>query len=116
MAVKLSSLLFLLALTNVAFATRHQQPGFQSQSECQFQSIQALEPTNQIKADAGLTEIWNHNDEQLKCAGVTVIRHTIEPNGLLLPSYSNAPQLIYVIQGMHANMHTFISTYLFFID
>ncbi|KAG6658786.1 hypothetical protein CIPAW_04G186900 [Carya illinoinensis] len=30
---------------------------------------------------------------QFQCAGVAVVRRTIEPNGLLLPQYSNAPQL-----------------------
>ncbi|KAL9684469.1 hypothetical protein QQ045_021908 [Rhodiola kirilowii] len=103
MAVKLSSLLCLLVLINVAFAARQQQqrPGFQTeiQGECQLQSLQALEPNNTIRAQAGLTEIWNHNDDQLKCAGVTLVRHTIERKGLLLPSYTNAPQLIYIIQG-----------------
>uniref|UniRef100_A0A7N0UYF6 Cupin type-1 domain-containing protein n=1 Tax=Kalanchoe fedtschenkoi TaxID=63787 RepID=A0A7N0UYF6_KALFE len=102
MAVKLSSFLCLLALINVACAARQQQPfKYQTEShgECQIQRLQALEPTNQIRAEAGSTDIWNHNEEQLKCAGATVIRHTIEPQGLLLPSYSNAPQLVYVIQG-----------------
>ncbi|KAG6719084.1 hypothetical protein I3842_04G186000 [Carya illinoinensis] len=33
------------------------------------------------------------NHQQFQCAGVAVVRRTIEPNGLLLPQYSNAPQL-----------------------
>ncbi|KAG6738276.1 hypothetical protein POTOM_057885 [Populus tomentosa] len=39
------------------------------------------------------------NDEQFECAGVAVIRHTIQKRGLLLPAYTNTPKLVYVEQG-----------------
>eukprot|EP00258_Populus_trichocarpa_P015103 XP_006370929.1 legumin B [Populus trichocarpa] len=98
-----------LVLFNCCFAqieqvtSRHDQQqarrrSFQ-QSECQLQRINALEPARRIKSEAGVTEIWDENDEQFQCAGVAVIRHTIQQRGLLLPAYSNAPKLVYVEQG-----------------
>jgi hypothetical protein len=75
---------------------RQQQRYF---GECNLDRLNALEPTNRIEAEAGQIESWDHNDQQFRCAGVAVIRRTIEPNGLLLPQYSNAPELIYIERG-----------------
>ncbi|KAG6724296.1 hypothetical protein I3842_03G253900 [Carya illinoinensis] len=61
--------------------------------------LDALKPTNRIEAEAGVIESWDPNHQQLQCAGVAVVRRTIEPNGLLLPHYSNAPQLVYIARG-----------------
>ncbi|CAK7346396.1 unnamed protein product [Dovyalis caffra] len=71
----------------------------QGQSQCQLDRLNALKPDNRIKSEAGVTESWDPNHDQFQCAGVAILRRTIEPNGLLLPSYSNAPQLIYIVQG-----------------
>ncbi|KAF5175934.1 12S seed storage globulin [Thalictrum thalictroides] len=71
----------------------------QRQSRCQVQNINALEPTQNVQSEAGETEHWDQNNEQLECAGVSVTRHTIQPRGLLLPHYHNAPKLTYVTQG-----------------
>ncbi|XP_026451105.1 legumin B-like [Papaver somniferum] len=82
-----------------------QQPQQQRQrqsrqeSECRIENIQALEPTRTIQSEAGVTERWDENEEQLQCAGVAVTRHVIQPRGLLLPEFVNAPKLIYVVQG-----------------
>ena len=76
------------------------------QNECQFDNLQALEPDTRIQAEAGLIESWNPDHEQFQCAGVAVVRRTIEPNGLHLPSYTNAPQLIYIVKG--TNTHTLL--------
>ncbi|KAA8543372.1 hypothetical protein F0562_021133 [Nyssa sinensis] len=67
---------------------------------CQIQRLNALEPTGRSQAEAGVTEFWDENNEQLECAGVAVVRHTIQPRGLLLPSYTNAPVLAYIVQGV----------------
>nr|TKS03400.1 legumin family protein [Populus alba] len=71
----------------------------QHQGQCQLDRLNALKPDNRIKSEAGVTESWDPNHDQFQCAGVAVVRRTIEPNGLLLPSYSNAPQLVYIVQG-----------------
>ena len=52
-----------------------------------------------VPSEAGFTEYLDQNHEQFRCAGVAVHRRTILPRGLLLPSYSNAPSLVYVVQG-----------------
>ena len=78
----------------------------QKQNECQFDRIKALESTRRIRSEAGVTEIWDENDQQFQCAGVVVIRHTIKQQGLLLPSYSNTPKFIYVDQGMQSILYS----------
>ncbi|KAJ6951396.1 legumin family protein [Populus alba x Populus x berolinensis] len=98
-----------LVLFNCGFAqieqvtSRHEQQQARRRSsqhsECQLQRINALEPARRIKSEAGVTEIWDENDEQFECAGVAVIRHTIHKRGLLLPAYTNTPKLVYVEQG-----------------
>nr|XP_043621177.1 11S globulin seed storage protein Ana o 2.0101-like [Erigeron canadensis] len=71
-----------------------------SRSKCQIDRITAREPNRQVTSEAGVSEFWDsfENDE-LECAGVEVVRHTIYSKGLLLPYYSNAPELVYVVQG-----------------
>ncbi|KAJ0035737.1 hypothetical protein Pint_25062 [Pistacia integerrima] len=76
---------------------RQQQQRFQTQ--CQIQNLNALEPQRRIESEAGVTEFWDQNEEQLQCANVAVFRHTIQSRGLLVPSYNSAPELIYVVQG-----------------
>ncbi|KAL9227597.1 hypothetical protein vseg_003270 [Gypsophila vaccaria] len=86
----------LLVLFNVCLGQGRQE--FKG-SECQIDRLTALEPTRRIQAEAGVTEIWDSNDQQFQCAGVTVMRRTIQPNGLLLPSFTSAPELVYIEQG-----------------
>ncbi|CAN1180816.1 Legumin B [Linum perenne] len=74
------------------------QEGY-SQNECQFRNLNAREPDRRITSEAGVTEVWDENDDQFQCAGVAILRHIIEERGLLLPAYTNAPKLVYVDQG-----------------
>ena len=71
------------------------------QTECRLDNLNAQEPSKRIESEAGFTEYWDQNDDQFKCAGIALLRHTIQRRGLLLPSYSNAPRLFYVAQGMY---------------
>ncbi|GAB4829237.1 hypothetical protein Ancab_018903 [Ancistrocladus abbreviatus] len=57
----------------------------QAFEHCRFDRINVLEPTRGIRAEAGITEVWDASEEQFRCAGMTFIRRTIEPGGLLLP-------------------------------
>ncbi|KAJ4797231.1 Glutelin [Rhynchospora pubera] len=63
------------------------------QRACRFENLQALEPSRRVQHEAGVTEYYDENNEQLRCAGLSVRRRTIEPRGLRLPAYSNAPSL-----------------------
>ncbi|KAI3979536.1 hypothetical protein MKX01_001728 [Papaver californicum] len=78
---------------------QQQQRQFRQQSECRIENLQALEPTRTIQSEAGVTERWDENEEQLQCSGVAISRHVIQPRGLLLPEFANAPKLTYVVQG-----------------
>ncbi|XP_015583443.1 legumin B [Ricinus communis] len=69
------------------------------QDQCQLNRINAVEPSRRFQSEAGLTEIWDENDQQFQCVGVVAMRHTIQQRGLLLPQYVNGPKLIYVVQG-----------------
>ncbi|XP_018827328.1 11S globulin-like [Juglans regia] len=96
--ILLSISLCLVVLVNGCLAQSggRQQPRF---GECKLKRLVALEPSNRIEAEAGVIESWDPNNQQFQCAGVAVVRRTIEPNGLLLPQYSNAPQLLYIVKG-----------------
>ncbi|EEF32199.1 11S globulin subunit beta precursor, putative [Ricinus communis] len=69
------------------------------QDQCQLRRITSAEPSRRFQSEAGVTEIWDENDEQFHCVGVVAMRHTIQARGLLLPQYVNGPRLIYVLQG-----------------
>ncbi|KAJ0111380.1 hypothetical protein Patl1_01775 [Pistacia atlantica] len=86
----------LLILFHGCLASRQQG---QQQNECQIDQLDALEPDNRVEYEAGMVETWDPNHEQFRCAGVAVARHTIQPNGLRLPEYSNAPTLMYIVEG-----------------
>ncbi|XP_072973221.1 cocosin 1-like [Typha angustifolia] len=96
-----------LVLCNVSLAQLGYSQGQQwqsqrrlgSESQCRIERINAQEPSRRVQSEAGVTEYFDQNDEQFQCAGVAAFRRVIEPKGLLLPSFSNAPRLIYIIQG-----------------
>uniref|UniRef100_A0ACD5ZVL3 Uncharacterized protein n=1 Tax=Avena sativa TaxID=4498 RepID=A0ACD5ZVL3_AVESA len=66
---------------------------------CRFDRLQAFEPLRQERSEAGFTEYYEEQNEQFRCAGLSVIRRVIEPQGLLLPRYHNTPGLVYILQG-----------------
>ncbi|GAB2303252.1 hypothetical protein Dimus_037247 [Dionaea muscipula] len=75
------------------------QQGRQRTEECDIWSLTVAEPSRRIQSEAGVTEYWDPSQQQFRCAGVVVLRHVVEPKGLLLPSYANAPHITYVVQG-----------------
>ncbi|XP_050366076.1 prunin 1 Pru du 6-like [Argentina anserina] len=87
--------LCLLVLFQGSLASRQSS----QRNECMLNRIQAREPDNRIETEAGRIESWDHNQDDFQCAGVAVQRITLERNGLHLPSYTNTPRLLYVVQG-----------------
>lgn len=76
------------------------------QSECRLDRLNALKPSRRIESEAGISEYWDlENDDELQCAGVSAVRHTIQRRGLLLPSFTNAPTIAFVQQGMNTFTH-----------
>ncbi|MCL7044410.1 hypothetical protein MKW94_024757 [Papaver nudicaule] len=73
---------------------------YQGQSQCRIENINAQEPNRRVESEAGVTEFWDQNNEQFECAGVAPARYIIQPNGLLLPFFVNAPRLVYIVQGL----------------
>lgn len=69
------------------------------QRACHFEQLSALEPSRRVQSEAGITEYYEENNEQLRCAGLSAFRRIIEPKGLQLPVYSNTPSLVYITQG-----------------
>ncbi|KAK8940965.1 Glutelin type-A 1 [Platanthera zijinensis] len=97
--LSLCCLLLLLPLSTLA-----QNPGenrqFRSRhEECRLERITGLQPRHRLESEAGVSEYFDGNEQQLQCAGVTVIRRTIKSGGLFLPAFSNSPGLTYVIEG-----------------
>ncbi|KAI3760178.1 hypothetical protein L1987_50569 [Smallanthus sonchifolius] len=96
MSILSLSLAFLLLFHGCLALRPFQQ---QTQNQCQIQRMNALEPKERVQAEAGYTEFFDSGDQQFQCAGVEVIRHHIQPQGLLLPSYVNTPLMVYILQG-----------------
>ncbi|BBH10186.1 RmlC-like cupins superfamily protein, partial [Prunus dulcis] len=96
MPLALASLCLLL-LFNGCLASR--QHIFGQNKEWQLNQLEAREPDNHIQSEAWCDRVMEPSDPQFQLAGVAVVRRTIEPNGLHLPSYVNAPQLIYIVRG-----------------
>ncbi|KAG6468849.1 hypothetical protein ZIOFF_073542 [Zingiber officinale] len=69
------------------------------QGMCGIERLSALEPSRRVQSEAGVTEYFDQLQQQMQCAGVSAYRRTIQPRGLLLPFFSNAPKLIYIVQG-----------------
>lgn len=81
--------------------------GRTQQDQCQLESLNPLEPSRRIEAEAGFSEIWEvQSAQELQCAGIGAIRHVIRPRGLMLPAYANSPELMYVVQGKYPNTST----------
>ncbi|KAH9682024.1 glutelin type-A 1 [Citrus sinensis] len=67
-------------------ATREQQQQQQRfQTQCNIQDLNALEPQQRVESEAGVTEFWDQNDEQLQCANVAVFRHRRGIHGAVFP-------------------------------
>ncbi|PIN00829.1 hypothetical protein CDL12_26661 [Handroanthus impetiginosus] len=95
MAKLILSLSFIL-LFSFTLALRE---GSWQQGECHLSRINAREPTFRLEAEGGVTEFWDHTNDEFQCAGVSIHRHRINPRGLVLPAYHNAPVLVYVVRG-----------------
>nr|O23878.1 RecName: Full=13S globulin seed storage protein 1; AltName: Full=Legumin-like protein 1; Contains: RecName: Full=13S globulin seed storage protein 1 acidic chain; Contains: RecName: Full=13S globulin seed storage protein 1 basic chain; Flags: Precursor [Fagopyrum esculentum]BAA21758.1 legumin-like protein [Fagopyrum esculentum] len=67
--------------------------------QCDVQRLTASEPSRRVRSEAGVTEIWDNDTPEFRCAGFVAVRVVIQPGGLLLPSYSNAPYITFVEQG-----------------
>ncbi|XP_071711249.1 11S globulin seed storage protein Ana o 2.0101-like [Rutidosis leptorrhynchoides] len=78
-----------------------QQPSrLSGRSDCQIDRIIAREPNRRVESQAGVSEFFeSFENDELECAGVEAVRHTIYPKGLLLPYYPSAPELVYVVRG-----------------
>ncbi|URE36800.1 glutelin [Musa troglodytarum] len=66
-------------------------------SQCRIEKLSALELTRRVPSEAGYTEYFDQFNEQLQCVGVAASRRTIQPRGLLLPTFSSAPRLVYIL-------------------
>lgn len=110
MAVSSSFLCFSLCLLVLCHGT-FAQSGFGGQSVwqssrsfagprgCRFDRLDALNPTQHLRFEAGTIEYYDESNEMLRCAGVSARRTIVEPRGLFLPQFNNAPSLVYIIQG-----------------
>lgn len=73
----------------------------EGRERCEIRSLNAREPNHRVQHEAGVTEMWEQDNEQMQCANVAAARHIIEPNGLYLPNFHNAPMLAYIVQGTY---------------
>ncbi|XP_060177739.1 11S globulin seed storage protein Ana o 2.0101-like [Lycium barbarum] len=91
-----SLILSFLLLLHGNFAQQRYQ---QQQGQCQINRLNPQEPSFRMQVEAGVNEVFDPNDLQFQCAGVSLFRHVIQSRGPLLPSYTSSPLLAYVVQG-----------------
>lgn len=97
----MASRLFLISFISLLFlhGCIARRNDLQEQQECNFDGLNALQPTSTIEAEGGKTEFWNPDTQQFRCAGVAFLRHTIRRKGLLVPSYANSVLMVFIEQG-----------------
>eukprot|EP01018_Ginkgo_biloba_P038617 Gb_34863 [translate_table: standard] len=81
--------------------SRQEEQQRQQQQPCRIERLTAQEPSQRIRSEGGSLEFLNiqADNDQFQCAGVTAIRETLDPNALLLPTYTNSPKIAYIVQG-----------------
>ncbi|XP_054794726.1 legumin B-like [Prosopis cineraria] len=101
-----SSFLFLslalLVITQSCSRLAGEETGEVQYRKCSLERLSVLEPSTVVESEGGKIEYWDDHNEQLRCAGVTLVRYTIRPMGLLLPFYTNVPRIHYVLKGKGA--------------
>nr|CAA90643.1 legumin; 11S globulin [Welwitschia mirabilis] len=101
--------LLLLALNCICSGGQGQRESFggsQRRDACRRVLDQGLSPRDpeqfpyRSRSEGGYFEYATPREfNDLDCAGVAIIRETIEPNALSLPRYTNTPHLAYVTHG-----------------
>ncbi|XP_057816629.2 11S globulin seed storage protein Ana o 2.0101-like [Cryptomeria japonica] len=72
----------------------------QQQQSCRGHHLRAQQPYERIRSEAGTIELSTRQDnDELDCAGVEIIRETIERDGLSVPRFQNTPELVYIVEG-----------------
>ncbi|KAI3469777.1 hypothetical protein Pfo_026440 [Paulownia fortunei] len=78
---------------------KQQKHRLRARTDCRVERLTAQEPSIRYESEAGRTEFWDRNNKQFECAGVAAVKDIIQPRGLLLPHYNNAPQLLYTFES-----------------
>ncbi|CAA7398871.1 unnamed protein product [Spirodela intermedia] len=93
--------LFLAALvaadTAAGYGTSEQRRS--DARECRMQHISTTRPCCSFKSEGGVVELWDENEDQFQCAGVSAMRATIQSESMTLPNYSPSPRLVYIQKG-----------------
>ncbi|KAL1558983.1 13S globulin seed storage protein 1-like [Salvia divinorum] len=76
-----------------------QQHRFRAKTQCQIQQLSARDPSFRFQSESGASEYWDTSSNEFECAGIEFVRHQVQPKGLVLPFYTNAPRLTFIVQG-----------------
>ncbi|XP_052142194.1 glutelin type-B 2-like [Oryza glaberrima] len=77
-------------------------------SEYRFDRLQAFESLQKVRSEGGVTEYVDERNELFQHTGTFVIRRIIQPQGLLVPRYTNTLSMVYIIQGRGTMGLTFL--------
>ncbi|KAK4344760.1 hypothetical protein RND71_034936 [Anisodus tanguticus] len=67
--------------------------------QCRVQWLTGSQPSDRIESEGGFTKLWDENEEQFQCAGVSPMRNVICRNSLSLPNFHLMPRLVHIDQG-----------------
>ncbi|KAK6940668.1 Cupin 1 [Dillenia turbinata] len=98
MATKLLTTILVSLLVSCALGERYQGRLTEAQ-QCRLQRLAATQPSQRIRHEGGVTEMWDDNDDQFQCAGVSAVRNILEPNSLSLPNFQPMPRMVYIEKG-----------------
>uniref|UniRef100_A0A0E0JY00 Cupin type-1 domain-containing protein n=1 Tax=Oryza punctata TaxID=4537 RepID=A0A0E0JY00_ORYPU len=68
-------------------------------SEYRFDGPRAFESLQKVRSEGDVTEYVDERNELLQHTGTFVIRRVIQPQGFLVPRYTNSLRMVYIVQG-----------------
>lgn len=96
-------LLSSLCLSSLVFADsreeQQQHEKLREARQCRLKQLSASRPSQRIKSEGGVTELWDEFQDQFQCAGLAAFKNTVRPKALSLPHYSISSELVYVQKG-----------------
>ncbi|KAK6937777.1 Cupin 1 [Dillenia turbinata] len=99
MATRLLITILVSLLVSTALGERYEESPLTEAQQCRLRQLAATQPSQRIQHEGGVTELWDDNDDQFQCAGVSASRNILDPNSLSLPNFQPMPRLVYIEKG-----------------
>ncbi|KAI5056179.1 hypothetical protein GOP47_0029700 [Adiantum capillus-veneris] len=78
---------------------RRRHRGREEKEERGYPQIELGRPRKQLQSEGGRLRVWSEEIDAIRNAHVGIAELELEENGLLVPQYSDADKIAYVLQG-----------------